>query len=130
MPASPTLGLKNLKTLKIKKTCLSPERGRTKLCWICQGAGGGHVVGAGPVRLSGPAAGWDVRWPGRAVSSVNKLGSGGEAVRYIFLIIELCTHYETITEPKYIKFQITNTSFIQRGNKINNTLTSSSTLYS
>lgn len=52
----------------------------------------------------------DLRWPGRAVSSVNKLGSGGEAVRYIFLIIELCTHYETITEPKYIKFQITNTS--------------------
>ena len=52
----------------------------------------------------------DVRWLGCAVNNVNKLCSGGEVVRYIFLIIELCTHYETITEPKYITFQITNTS--------------------
>lgn len=82
---------------------------------MSQGAGGVCVPAAGPARRSGlgaegPADGGGRTLARRAVSSLNKLGSGGEVVRYIFLIIELCTHYETITEPKYIKFQITNTS--------------------
>lgn len=45
-----------------------------------------------------------------AVSSTDTLCSGGEVARCIFLIIELCTHYEAIIEPKYIKFKIANTS--------------------
>lgn len=79
------------------------------------GWGEGCVLTEGLARLLGPGArDWqtmqDWCWKEHAVSSTSTLGSGGEVERYIFLIIELCTHYETIIEPKYIKFQIANTS--------------------
>lgn len=108
--SQPCVRSKSLKTLTVLQTCFLPQRGRRKPCYISQGAWQRIWRGFWDWGRRGWQTAGDERWPGPAVSSVNKLGSGGEVVRYIFLIIELCTHYETITEPKYIKFQITNTS--------------------
>lgn len=133
IPASHVLGLKTPVLLQvwglvdaegsicctsIAKTMLEASWGRVLLCAVFLGAPVGACWHWGQRGLGwhckGLGNGWGWAWLGCADSSVNKLGSGGEVVRCIFLIIELCTHYETITEPKYIKFQITNTSLYKR----------------